>query len=374
MLSHLITDKAHIAPLEGWRGVLALMVVSLHFSPHYLGGQMSSYGYLAVDFFFALSGFIIARQYEAAIVNRKITFKKFAVRRMARLYPLYMASVLFAIWINQYLMPWDSPHRIQSFGDGPNFIFWLLVQLFMAGCLFMLPQPNGPTWSVSAEWVVNITFFALLWRYRRIPNLLLWVMVALGTLYLLCVTPQTLETPTHYVPIVRAFVGFPIGWLIFRYYKLLPVLSKEKLYAFEILLIAITLIWLSNHKTFMLYGGDYFFLLALMPTLICISLYRSGIIGGIFSLPGISFLGRISYSIYLMHYPWSYVFIFNPDLLSMGYPWVAISYTVSLIIVSILTYNLIEKPGRWVGRYFTSSKAPKEPKKVELVKTPPAFN
>ncbi|NDF12684.1 MAG: acyltransferase [Proteobacteria bacterium] len=353
MTNHLIMDKTYLPPLEGWRGVLALSVVFFHFSQLYFDAKYAPWGYLAVDFFFALSGFIIARQYEASIVMRTVDFKKFAIRRLARLYPLYAFSILVAVLINQYTLEWDSPLKIQDFGFGPSLVMWVIVQLTMTGALFMLPQPNGPTWSVSAEWVVNIVFFGLVWRYRRIPNVLLWSIVACGALYLISVSPQTLETPTKNVPMARAIVGFCLGWLIFRYHKKLPVIQLSYLYVFETVLMIITLWMTVYHDDVVKAGGDYIFELILIPTLITVSLYRGGIIGFIFSLPVCTFLGRISYSIYLLHYPLTYLVVHNDWLMSFSSPSLGILYIGILIVVATTAYIVIEKPGRALGRYLT---------------------
>lgn len=358
MTTHLITNKGHLPSLEGWRGILALCVVSFHFSKLFFDENWTPYGYLGVDFFFVLSGFIIARQYEAAIALRTVDFRTFAVRRLARLYPLYILSIGIALIINQYMIDPYSPLRILDFGMGPNFVTWILAQLTMTGSLTQMAQPNGPVWSVSAEWVVNLAFFALVWRYRRVPNLLLWFFVWLGASYMIAISPHSLETPTHHIPIVRSIVGFSLGWLIFRYHQFLPKLPLFALYAIEITAIWATL-WLASHHGEMLkYGADYMFALALIPLLITLTLYRAGILNFIFSRLPITFLGTISYSIYLLHYPLAYFMVHTPSILAMGAPWLGISYVVGLISLSTISYVFIERPSRWAIRRLATRRPP----------------
>lgn len=350
MSSHLIVNKSYLAPLEGWRGVLALCVVSFHFSKLFFDEYWTPFGYLGVDFFFVLSGFIIARQYEASIAMHTVDFRTFAIRRLARLYPLYIITIGAALLINFYMIDPYSPLRINDFGIGPSFIAWIFVQLTMLGSLTQMAQPNGPVWSVSAEWVVNLAFFALVWRYRRIPNTLLWFIILVGASYLIAVSPYSLETPTHGIPIARSVVGFTFGWVIFRYHLFLPRVPLLLLYSFEIILLWVTLWFASSHTQFLQYGVDLAFALVLIPLLITVSLYRNGLICFIFSRFVMTYLGRISYSIYLIHYPLTYFMVHTPSVLALGYPGLGIAYVVTLIGISTLSYLFIEKPFRWVGR------------------------
>ncbi len=351
--SHLITDKSYLAPLEGWRGVVALCVVSFHFSNLFFNEHWTPFGYLGVDFFFILSGFIIARQYEAGIAMRTVSFRTFAIRRLARLYPLYIVSIGAALLIDHYMIPWNSPLKIIDFGMGPNFVAWILAQLTMTGSITHMAQPNGPIWSVSAEWIVNLAFFALVWHYRRISTILLWLIVGFTAAYLINISPHSLETPTHFVPIGRSILGFCFGWLIFRYHQRLPRIPVIFLYPLEIALLIATLMLASNHQALLVYGVDYMFQLVLIPLLLVVSLYRFGLICFIFSLPVMTFLGRISYSIYLLHYPLTYFMVHTQSILAIGYPWLGVYYVASLLVLSVLSYLFIETPGRWLGRKLT---------------------
>jgi peptidoglycan/LPS O-acetylase OafA/YrhL len=356
--SHLITTKTHLASLEGWRGLLALCVVAFHFSYLYFGSNWAPFGYLGVDFFFLLSGFIIARQYEASIALRETDFRTFAVRRLARLWPLYITTIGAAIAINAYMIDADSQLKIQEYGHGPNFIAWVILQITMLGSLTQMAQPNGPVWSVSVEWVVNLAFFALVWHYRRVSNILLWLLIIGCAGYMMAISPHSLETPTHYIPIARGIVGFCLGWLIFRYHLLLPNVGVFSLYIFEIGLLTLVIGLAACHTELLKYGVDYAFALVLFPALMMVSLYRFGLTNFIFSAPIFTFLGRISYSIYLLHYPLTYFMVHTPAIQSLGAPTLGIVYITTLIGLSTLTYLCIEKPGRWIGRKFTRPPVP----------------
>lgn len=348
--SHLITAKGFLAPLEGCRGLLALCVVGFHFCKLFFDAVWTPWGYLAVDFFFILSGFVITRQYEAKIAMRQIDLKTFALRRLARLYPLYLVSIGLAIWLNEHMIAWNSPLRILSYGMGPHFVAWLIAELTMTGNLTSMAQPNGPVWSVSAEWIVNLVFFALVWYGRRIPNKLLWTTVAIGAIYMISVTPHTLDDPAHGIPNVRGIVGFTLGWLIFRYHRRLPAKLPLFIWMVDIVIVALIALMLELYGSTSLIGVDYAFALFIFPAVIIVCLYRWSLIGQFFSLAPQRFLGRISYSIYLLHYPLTYLMVNTPWILAIGKPRLGVYYIFALLTVATLSYMFIEVPGRWLGR------------------------
>lgn len=359
--SYLITDRNYLPSLDGWRGVVSLFVMSYHFSLLFFYTNFTPYGYLGVDFFFALSGFIITRQYEASIAMHTIKFKTFAIRRIARLYPLYIASIGFFLLVNAYvLQPLHWIHAL-DYGIGPLYAWRVFLQLTMLGNLTVMAQPNGPVWSVSVEWIVNLMFFAVVWRYRRIPDLILWIAVVFGSCYLISMSPYTLQTPGVSIAIIRGIVGFTLGSLLFRHHRDLPDFSSRDLHIVEQILFVFILLLTYFYRDLADYSIDYVFQLVLFPALIMISLYRNGWICRIFSLPPITFLGRISYSIYLLHYPLAYTMEYVSSIHAIGHPWLGILYIIVLISLSTLSYKLIERPGRHLGRLLTAKAGEPKP-------------
>lgn len=108
--------KAHYDLLDGLRGVAALMVIWYHIFEGYAfaGGSIIetfNHGYLAVDFFFILSGFVIGYAYDDRW-GRNLTMKNFFKRRLIRLHPMViMGAVLGAItFCLQGCVQWDGTH------------------------------------------------------------------------------------------------------------------------------------------------------------------------------------------------------------------------------------------------------------------------
>ena len=352
---HLITDRAYLASLEGWRGVVALFVVLFHFYQQFSDTPIAGYGYLGVDFFFILSGFIISRQYEAAIAMRTIRFTQFCIKRLARLYPLYIFSIGLFLYVNTtILLPLHMGSAV-DFGMGPLYSWRLFLQLTMLGNIGGMAEPwNGPAWSVSVEWIVNLLYFGLVWQFRRVPNLLLWLGVIICTIYLINLSPHTLHlsmatAPIFNATIARGIVGFALGALIFRYHTRLPALPWIFLFILEIVLAASVAALLYLHDYPFVISDDYAFQLLLFPALIIVSLYRYSLIGWFFSLPPFRFLGRISYSIYLLQIPVGYAFIFSGRFSYLDKPFSGIMLLLVLVGVATVTYLLIEKPFRYLG-------------------------
>ena len=156
--------KAHYDLLDGLRGVAALMVIWYHIFEGYAfagGGIIETFnhGYLAVDFFFILSGFVIGYAYDDRW-GRSLTMKSFFKRRLIRLHPMViMGAVLGAItFCIQGCIQWDGTHIALSM-----IMLSLLCSIFfipaMPGAGYevrgngeMFPL-NGPCWSLFFEYI-----------------------------------------------------------------------------------------------------------------------------------------------------------------------------------------------------------------------------
>ncbi len=354
--SSFITTQRYLPSLEGWRGAMALSVAFYHFYGLFSAEQFLSHAYIGVDFFFILSGFIIARQYEADIVMRHITFRQFAVRRIARLYPLYIVSIAAFLAVNAYVLRPLNIGNAVAFGMGPLYAWRIMLQLTMLGNIGGMAEPwNGPAWSVSVEWIVNVLFFALVWHFKRVPKLVLWSAVAVCTVYLTYISPHSLnlfisDTPIFNPTLARGIVGFGLGWLLFRYHGKLPNFTTKFLHMLEVAIVLIGILLINLYAYPSLLGVDYLFQLILFPALIMISLYRQGWISRTFSCLPVRFLGRISYSVYLLHVPLGYMVVYSPYLSHLQRPASGILYVILLIMVSTVSYYAIEAPLQKLGR------------------------
>ncbi len=149
-LEKVSSGKQRFLALDALRGLAALWVVYFHV----FGGL----GYLAVDFFLVLSGFILSHRYWYA--DKPATPLVFINHRIARLYPLHLYTLLVFVLVH-WLMYWTMP----SYPDGALFTF--VQHLTMMHNIGLNPHGltwNYPSWSVSVEFVVNILFIFLMTR------------------------------------------------------------------------------------------------------------------------------------------------------------------------------------------------------------------
>ena len=186
-----LASKPRYEILDGLRGVAALMVVLFHIFETYSKGpayQIVNHGYLAVDFFFVLSGFVVGYAYD----DRwdKMTTWGFFKRRLTRLHPMVIAGTLVgaalffysgnAFPLTQQIEPW-------------KFFLCLVLGLFIIPCPNSLDirgwgelnSFNGPVWTLTLEYIGNILYAFIL---RRLPKIALAVLCVVCAFFTLDVT------------------------------------------------------------------------------------------------------------------------------------------------------------------------------------------
>jgi peptidoglycan/LPS O-acetylase OafA/YrhL len=198
-------SKVRFEALDSWRGLCALLVALFHFP---LAGEIRDnafirHSYLFVDFFFVLSGFIIAitqaRRPDAAL--------PFLLKRFGRIWPLHMA-VLLAFVLMALLQGDLGADERHSFGA-----IWTNVLMVHAWGIHTDLTWNGPSWSVSVEWLLYIVFAVLAaaqWRLLAYGGL---VLIGIGAL--LFFAPGGMGA-TFDFGVARGLAGFFMGALIAR--------------------------------------------------------------------------------------------------------------------------------------------------------------
>jgi peptidoglycan/LPS O-acetylase OafA/YrhL len=177
-----LTGKPHFEILDGLRGIAALAVVIFHFMEWIfpdISKNLVGHGFLAVDFFFCLSGFVLGYAYDNRI--REIGNRAFFKLRLIRLHPLVvLGSVLGLLG---YLLDPFATSSSQDLGQ--------LALLFIAS-MFLIPLPvmeerffnlfalNAPSWSLFWEYVANIFYALVLVKLGRRTLLILTILAAAG--------------------------------------------------------------------------------------------------------------------------------------------------------------------------------------------------
>ena len=211
--------------MNGLRGMAALAVVAYHWSLRH--ALYLENGFLAVDFFFVLSGFVIAHSYEKRI-KHGLKLKEFFLIRIIRFYPLYflgLALPLFTLVLSYSINGRILDTRTAEFFAAPFAIFMLPAPpVSLDGKIAYLYILNGPAWSLFLELVVNV-LYVMTFRFWTEMRLIV-LLAAIGSiLFLNIVLYGALYADggwawnNIHVGFLRVFYSFPAGVLVYRLYK-----------------------------------------------------------------------------------------------------------------------------------------------------------
>ena len=176
-----LASKPRYEILDGLRGVAAMIVVAFHLLETYSKGpayQVLNHGYLAVDFFFVLSGFVIGYAYDDRW--NCMSLKGFFKRRLVRLHPMViMGSLIGALFFYFGSAAFPMIAGVQ---------WWEVLLICLLGCTMLPALPswdirgwgetsplNGPAWSLLYEYIANILYALVI---RRFPKFVLGLFVA----------------------------------------------------------------------------------------------------------------------------------------------------------------------------------------------------
>lgn len=363
-------SKNHFEILDGLRGVAAVMVVIFHLFDAFSGDnhliKIINHGYLAVDFFFLLSGFVIGYAYNDRW--NKMSLKVFFKRRLIRLHPMViMAMVIGAICFYFGASPILFPQLSQV-------PFWkVLLTMFVGFTLLPLPTSmdirgwgemhplNGPAWTLFFEYVGNILYGVFI---RRISNTFLSLLVFLSAcvlIHLAITSPNgdvfggwSIEPAQFRIGITRLLFPFLAGVLLSRLKKTSRI---KNAFALSVLMIIVVLslprvggtenLWLNG-----LY--ESFSIVILFPLIVYIG--ASGEIKNVVSLKICRFFGNISYPIYIIHFPLIYIYsawvVDNDISLQNGWP-MGLLLLVVTVLMALACLKFYDIPVRkWLTKRF----------------------
>lgn len=314
--------KNHFEILDGLRGVAAITVVIFHlfetFSEANHLKQIVNHGYLAVDFFFVLSGFVIGYAYD----DRWGTMRPgdFFKRRLIRLHPMIVMGMLIGA-VAFYFSA--SPELFPQISSTP---VWKLILTMLVG-FTLLPLPssldirgwgemyplNGPAWSLFYEYVANILYALFI---RRLSNRMLAVVVFLAgcaLIHLAVTSPNgdviggwSLDLPQFRIGLTRLLYPFFAGLLLSRISK--PGRIGNAFLWSSLMVVAVLAFPRVGGSEQLWANGlyDSLSIIILFPLIVYVG--ASGSIQGKTAGLACRFLGDISYPLYIIHYPLIYVF------------------------------------------------------------------
>jgi peptidoglycan/LPS O-acetylase OafA/YrhL len=347
--------RPEIRSLTSLRGIAALLVVMFH-SYYEFGMTLNidkytdfvKHGYLWVDFFFVLSGFVLMYVYQNEFLAgvSPVKYGWFILRRLARIYPLHVFVLGFFVLLElaKLSLNLDAYHPAFSV----NTPFSLLTNLLLIHAWELHPPLtwNIPSWSISTEFAAYLVFPFLVLSLDRWP--IARPLAAVAAVALLVFADMAIGiNHLNIVSVTRCLPSFTVGLLIAHWY----VTDGGRLKGFAAMdgamLAAMIVLGLLLH-----FGvSDVIIVIGFYPIIACASVNRSRM-NKILSWPPLYFLGCISYSMYMTHFllerAWHYAFdkIFHKTLAVGPALGVFVAICAVTIVSSWITYVWVEQPGR----------------------------
>lgn len=333
-----------IKSLTGLRGLAALYVALFHslelkgYNGSHLGQKFINHGFLAVDIFFLLSGFVMA--YSSGRLFDNFSWKNYASfmrKRFARIYPMYFLVMTFVfVFLNHF------------YGKSNYLIGLTLLSILFAHGYVVLHL-----WSISTEWVAYLVF-PILYKVGRFKEAAIWnlflIVLCFTLLLIFYFSPQVLLLPERtksdiftvppYPTLFKCFVEYILGIVAYNLYRNSPssTFSTRILLGLNSSLLLLSFCW----------AGLDFFSIILSFTFIYLVAKDNGPVAWALSSKAVYFLGNISYSLYLLHpiflivFKDKFYFMFGSALENVIL--FNLLYTVALVTVSYFTYKYIELP------------------------------
>ncbi len=328
--------KHRFVALDSWRGIAACAVVLLHaVSPGHISNlSFVQHGWMFVDFFFVLSGFVIGSSYGDR-VREGFSISRFMWLRLWRVYPLHLFMLLMFL--------------VQIF-VGPDAMSW-----------------NWPSWSIAAEvWAYLIFAFILRFGSRFLVPICLAIIVC-ATAIIPTVTDRYLML-FHDGALVRCLLGFSLGilgWHVWPAWQKAPLGRLATPAELVIVAAVFALVTFTGAVPLSLAAPPLFFVAVMLFA------RQEGAVSRLLTTAPFVLLGTLSYSIYMIHGFLLFRFVNGLSVLGKlthypmvssssagnhigGGPWLAdlavLVFLGTVIFCSFWTYRLIEEPCRKLGR------------------------
>ena len=339
--------KADLHQFTGLRGLAALLVLFFHVRTPVgteltfgVADPFSQFGYLGVDIFFVLSGFILSHVYAEQFSESlsSASLRAFSVARFSRIYPLHFVTTIL-MFLAYGIALWVGVTPTDGSGYSPTS---LILGLLLVQEWFGVVAPNPGSWSISIELLNYIAFPFLIFISMRLPRYWPALAIILGTaIAALPASTNVLHGVAEFVMGCAAYaaskqyrgaVSWPVSGVFFAVPFLVFYFSNIRGFGLPALgfTAAVYFLAVSDKR-------DPFARLCATRPLV--------------------FIGEISYSIYLLQWlvwiGWKHVIAKLPLFSSHPYLMVAAAAT-SLIILSVVSYYCFEKPARsWLRRHLS---------------------
>jgi peptidoglycan/LPS O-acetylase OafA/YrhL len=342
-----MTNNDYRADIDGLRAIAVLAVVFNHLAPNLLPG-----GFIGVDVFFVISGYLITSILLREIKGDFFTFYGFYERRARRIFPALFAVLIFVFLLSYFLLlPSDLVFTLRGALGAllfvSNIVFWRDLADGYFAAMNSAQNPLVHTWSLGVEEQFYILFPILLVIFRKITIKSLFLIMSLGFFITLMLSEFFLNTKSVAVFFLTPFRAWELlagallaaNWLP----AIKTLLIRELIGGVGIILILAACFLLDEHKH--LFPG----VKALLPVLGATFIIYAGSSGEhfvkkILQLRPLVLVGLISYSLYLWHWP---LIVFSQYIgLSVSAHTNQFILFLLSIIVATLSYRYVEQPIR----------------------------
>ncbi len=348
--------NARLASLDILRGLAAFAIVLQHWWQHFrtlpdapevaisalpaasILYPFYSSGARAVPFFFCLSGFMFFWLYSERIANREVKLRHFLLLRISRLYPLHLVTLIATLVLQLAFFVIFQKEFVYTHNDSYHIALNLSLTHywgFEKGYSF-----NGPSWSISIEFALYILFFFTCKVKLHTPSRTLLLLALAWTL-------------ARYNAIPAAAIGFFTGGMAFHLfnraerYKTLGIVCIFNIGCVLLWYIALTMSPSSDQQRIVRLFAQRIFELGVFPSTILAAALNERYFN--LRLSAFDWLGKISYSVYLLHFPLQIAFAVVA--FKLGLPPVIylqsltlIIFTVTLIGISLISFFYLEAP------------------------------
>ena len=366
-------NKPYITTLTPLRGIAALLVLIYHSNLMVMPFNSSNVnfmsGWLWVDFFFVLSGFIIFYVYGESFKETITTasYWKYIKARFARVYPLHLFTLIWCVVCAIVII---------NYANGLHPFFGEIINPYSAGPSLLLIQSlglygtaplNTPSWSLSTEWWVYMIFPLMVPLFARIRTVgmilsalfiiafFIFIKYFLGPMSGPMPGPPTLNVLTDF-GMFRCLAGFLAGMLLYRIHEegFAYTFFKQS-WVFVVFFVGVIVAMIMEVEDILI--------LAFFPFIILAAAYNNTSIKKILDTTVLQRLGDWSFSIYMVHVPimyliWIYFVRINPEMFATfpppppdpaTYPvgfMVCIGIVAVTLVVASFTYRYVEVPAR----------------------------
>lgn len=361
--------KQRFLVLDSFRGISAICVVVFHMQ---IIGSITELNFfrgssLFVEFFFVLSGFVLAHTYS----YKEISFKKFIINRTFRLYPLHLFMFFVFVFLElSKLIAFKYGFLFNNlpFTEGkalkeiiPNLLF---LQSWLPG--FIPESWNSPSWSLSVEYYMYIIFFFTLFIKSNFRYIIIFSISFIS--FFIIINNFNIMNE-----VVRGFSCFFAGTLTYLIYKKfqkkIEEVNSNIFSLIEVLLIFLIIYIISYTQEYKAIYGSIVFLM-----IVFFFAFEKGFISKILKLSFFQLLGNLSYSIYMTHVAILFCIIsitmifekilnkkFTPIISHIRYMdfgnifinnFIVLFILFIVILISLFTYKYIELKGQEFGKKF----------------------